>query len=406
MHERLTLPRRLHLFSIADFRRLWFVGFTLCVVRWLEMLALALFAYELTGSAFVVAMLTMLRLLPMGLFGAFVGAAAERFDRRRVLVLVVAMSMTASLALAILASLDAIAVWHLAAASFVNGLGWAADHPVRRMMIGDSVGAERIGAALSIDTATNNGTRVLGPVLSGLLLSELGITSVFWFSVALYLPSFAAAIRIDMRRQTPATRPPSVLASIREGLGWLRSDRRLIGVFVMTIIFNVFGWPATSMVPVIGTDHLGLGPKGVGLLAACDGIGGLLGALFIAGLARPAWYGRIYTGAVGLYLVMVVCFASAPVTVLAGVALFLGGMSGASFAVMQATLVYRAAPVAMRARLLGVISVCIGTGPIGFLYLGFLAEAFSPRTATMALAAQGILVLLLTRRYWLATLRL
>src|SRR5438477_6121609 len=131
------------------------------------MLALALFAYKLTGSAFVVAMLTMLRLLPMALFGAFIGAAAERFDRRRVLALVVATSTTVSLALAILASFDAIVVWHLAAASFVNGLAWVADNPVRRMMIGDSVGAERIGSALSIDTATNNGTRILGPALSG-----------------------------------------------------------------------------------------------------------------------------------------------------------------------------------------------------------------------------------------------
>jgi hypothetical protein len=60
----------------------------------------------------------------------------------------------------------------------------------------------------------------------------------------------------------------------------------------------------------------------------------------------------------------------------------------------------------MRARLLGVISVCIGTGPIGFLYLGWLAEAFTPRIATMALAAQGLLVMLATRRYWLPTLRL
>src|SRR5262245_60164740 len=130
------------------------------------MLALALFAYQLTGSAFVVAMLTMLRLLPMGLFGAIIGAAAERLDRRRALVLVVAASMAVTLALAILASLDAIEVWHLAAASFANGVGWAADHPVRRMMIGDAVGTERIGAALSVDTATNNGTRVLGPILS------------------------------------------------------------------------------------------------------------------------------------------------------------------------------------------------------------------------------------------------
>lgn len=382
------------------------MGFAICVVRWLEMLALAVFAYQITGSAFVVAMLAMLRLLPMGLFGAVIGAAAERFDRRRVLILVVATSMVVTLTLAILASLGAIEVWHLAVASFINGNGWAADHPVRRMMIGDAVGAERIGAALSVDTATNNGSRVLGPMLSGLLLAEYGITSVFWFSLALYAPALVAALRIGMRRQTAATKPASFITSIREGLAWLHRDRRLTGVFVMTIIFNIFGWPATSMVPVIGTDYLNLGPKGVGLLASCDGVGGLLGALIIAAVARAAWYGRIYVSAVALYLVMVVFFATAPGIAVAAASLFLGGMFGAGFAVMQATLVYRAAPVEMRARLLGVVSVCIGTGPIGFLYLGFLAEMFTPRTATVALAAQGMLVMLLTRRYWVSALRL
>jgi len=64
------------------------------------------------------------------------------------------------------------------------------------------------------------------------------------------------------------------------------------------------------------------------------------------------------------------------------------------------TLVYRDSPVEMRARLLGVLSVCIGTGPIGFVYLGFLAEAFTPRAGTIALAVQGLLAMLLTRRYW------
>lgn len=394
------------LFSIADFRRLWFVGFAICVVRWLEMLALAVFAYQITGSAFVVAMLAMLRLLPMGLFGAVIGAAAERFDRRRVMILVVVTSMVVTLVLAILASFDAIEVWHLALASFINGTGWAADHPVRRMMIGDAVGSERIGAALSVDTATNNGSRVLGPMLSGFLLAEYGITSVFWFSLALYAPALVAALAIGMRRKTPATKPPSFITSIREGLAWLHRDRRLIGVFLITIIFNIFGWPATSMVPVIGTDYLNLGPKGVGLLASCDGVGGLLGALIIATVARAAWYGRIYVSAVALYLLMVVFFATAPVTAVAAVALFLSGMSGAGFAVMQATLVYRAAPVEMRARLLGVVSVCIGTGPLGFLYLGFLAEMFTPRTATVALAVQGMIVMLLTRRYWASAVRL
>jgi MFS family permease len=395
----------LQLFSLADFRRLWLAGFALSVVRWLEMLALALFAYRLTGSAFVVAALTVLRLLPMALFGAFVGAAAERFDRRRVLALVVATSMTVSLTLAILASVGALAIWQLAAASFVSGLAWVADNPVRRMMIGDAVGAERMGAALAIDTATNNGTRILGPVLGGLLLAEFGITGVFWLSVAFYLPSLVAVLRIGMRRHGPAAKPPSFVSSIREGLGWVRRDRRMLGVFVITIIFNVFGWPATSMVPVIGTDHLALSPKGVGFLAAFDGFGGLVGALFIAGRAPVAWYGRMYTAAVGLYLVMVVCFAAAPVASLAAAALCLSGMFQAVFAVTQSTLVYQSAPVAMRARLLGVLSVCIGTGPIGFLYLGFLADLIAPRFATMALAAQGVIVMFVTRRYWIGLLR-
>ena len=382
------------------------MGFVICVVRWLEMLALALFAYQITGSAFVVAMLTMLRMLPMGLFGAIIGAAAERFERRHALTLVVATSMAVTLALAILASLGAIQVWHLAVASFINGLGWAADHPVRRMMVGDVVGADRIGPGLSIDTATNNASRVLGPMLSGLLLAQYGITSVFWFSLALYALGLVAALRIRMPGRTIAANPSSFITSIREGLAWVRRDPRLIGVFGITVIFNVFGWPFTSMIPVIGTDYLNLGPKGVGLLAACEGVGGLTGALLIAGLVRPAWYGRVYVYSVTLYLVMLIGFAIAPGIPLAAVSLFLAGMFGAGFAVMQATLVYRSSPVEMRARLLGVASVCIGVGPIGFLYLGFLAEVLTPRIATVALGVQGMLALLLTRRYWVSALRL
>ena len=103
---------------------------------------------------------------------------------------------------------------------------------------------------------------------------------------------------------------------------------------------------------------------------------------------------------------MVLVFAMAPAVPIASVALFVGGMSGAAFAVMQVTLVYRSAPVDMRARLLGVVSVCIGTGPIGFLYLGLLTEWLSPRYGTVALALQGIIVMVLTRRYWLGVLRL
>src|SRR5512143_1093878 len=103
-------------------------------VRWVETVAVGVFVYQQTASAFIVAMMTMLRLLPMGLFGAFIGAFAERLERRTTLIIVVASMVVTSLVLAILAHLHLLEVWHLALASFINGVGWATDNPVRRVM--------------------------------------------------------------------------------------------------------------------------------------------------------------------------------------------------------------------------------------------------------------------------------
>ena len=95
-------------------------------------------------------MLTMLRLLPMGLFGAFLGAAAEHMDRRFALLLIVLSQAATSATIALLAVFDAVQVWHLACAAFMNGIAWAADNPVRRAMIGQAAGAARMGAAMSM----------------------------------------------------------------------------------------------------------------------------------------------------------------------------------------------------------------------------------------------------------------
>lgn len=395
-------PSRGWLLGIADFRRLWVVGLMVLVVRWLEVLAVGIFTYQETSSAFLVAMMTMLRLLPMGLFGAVLGAVAERLERRSALIFVLAAMLATSAAVALLASFDALEVWHLAVAGLVNGLGWATDNPIRRMMIGDAVGAARMGPAMSLDVGTSNASRMLGPTVGGMVLAHSGIAGVFWLGVALYAVALAAALRIQLRSRTGAADSASVLQRILEGLAWARGDRRLRGVLTVTVIYNIFGWPATSMIPVLGKDLLQLGPEGVGLLAALDGVGAFAGALAIATFGRPQWYGRIYVGGTAIFLAMFVAFALTPSVVPAGAALLLLGIGGAGFGVMQATLVYMLAPVEMRGRLLGLLSVCIGVGPVGFFYLGFLAELLGAQAATVALAAQGLLALLLARSWWRA----
>ena len=385
-----------------DFRRLWLIGLVVFSVRWLEMLAVAVFAYQRTGSPFVVALLTMLRMLPMALFGALIGAAAERVERRRALVLVVASMLLCSIALALLAWSDALEVWHLALASFIRRLTWTTDNPVRRTMIGEVVGPERMGAAMSIDVGANNASRMLGPTVGGILLATLGIGGAFAVSVAGYLVAAMVALRVRHRNTAALSTAAGVLERMIEGLVLVRRDPRLSGTMVITVIYNTFGWPFTSMIPVIGQDNLGLGAAGIGLLASMDGVGAFCGAIAIALCAKPPHFARLYVGGVALYLLMLPVFALAPGPLLAGSVLLLTGLANSGFSIMQATLVHLAAPPEMRSRVFGVLSVCIGVGMIGFLHLGWLASIIGATWAIVTIGAEGLVALLLTRRWWRA----
>jgi len=296
-------------------------------------------------------------------------------------------------------------VWHLAVASFANGVAWAADNPVRRVMIGEVVGSERMGAAMAIDVGANNASRMLGPTIGGLMLAHIGIAGAFTVSVACYALALIAALRLQHRNAVAPAASGAVFTHILEGLLLARRDPRLVAVLTVTIVYNVFGWPFTSMLPVIGQDSLHLAPGGIGMLASMDGIGAFLGAIVIALWVRPAQFNRLYIGAVLSYLVLVVGFALAPDIGFAGAALLLTGLANSGFSVMQATLIYLAAPAEMRSRLYGVLSLCIGSGLVGFLHLGIMAELIGAPWAAVLSACEGLLVLALTWRWWRQLLR-
>ena len=388
------------LFRQPDFVRLWSVGLVVFVVRWLETLAIGVFVYRDTGSAFAVAMMTMLRMLPMGLFGALIGALAERMDRRRVLIFVVAQMMATSATLAVLAFTGHLAIWHLAIACFLNGLNWATDNPIRRAMMGDIVGGERMGRAMSADVASNNSSRMLGPIVGGILLAGVGIEGAFALCALLYVFAVWSAIRVTAPLPQASAAGTSILARMADGLAVVRRDQRLIGTLLVTVIYNVFGWPFSAMVVVIGKDSLGLGPVGIGVLSSMEGVGAFLGAMAVAVWVRPRHYRFVYVGGVVLYLCMLIVVAQVPNTTIAGLALLCCGVGGAGFAIMQNTIVYLAAPQDMRGRVLGILSVCIGTAAIGFFILGTVAQIFGVVPACTATGIAGLACVAITWKYW------
>jgi MFS family permease len=387
--------------AVPDFRRLWVVGLALSVARWLEMLVIGVVVFQQTGSAFLVATMTLLRLMPLGLFGALIGVLADRVPRQRALLGVLALQAAAVGALSAFALADALAVWQLALASFLSGAGWAADNPVRRMMIGEAVGSSRMSAAMSLDVMASNASRIAGPAVGGTMLALLGAGMAFGLSALLYLGAVVVALglRCGMAASAPARRDP-VLLELRESFRLVRRVPALRGVLVVTVIFNLFGWPCASMIPVIGQASLGLGAEGVGILASMEGVGALAGAALVGALAKPGSYARIYVGGTGLYMAMNLAFAVAPQPLQAGLALLAGGIGAAGFASMQATLTYLSTAREARGRALGLLATAIGTGLLGFLQLGLLAEWLGAPMATVVVSAEGLLALVATGRLW------
>jgi MFS family permease len=393
------------LLDIADFRRLWLIGLVVFAVRWLEMLVVGVFVYQRTGSAFEVALMTLLRMAPMVLFGPLLGAVAERLQRRNAQIAVCATMLITAIVVAMLAYAGSLEVWHLAVASFCNGVAWAADNPVRRVMIGEVVGPERMSAAMALDVGANNASRMLGPTIGGLVLAGIGISGALTISVVCYALAMAAALRVRHNNTFAPAKTGAVLNRIVEGLMLARQDPKLIAILTVTIIYNVFGWPFTSMIPVIGQDRLHLAASGIGILASMDGIGAFFGAIAIALWARPTHFNRLYVGAVVSYLILLIGFALAPASWFAGTALLLTGLSNSGFSVMQATLIFLAAPAEMRSRLYGVLSLCIGSGLVGFLHLGLVAELIGAPWATTISGLEGLVALALTWRWWRLLLR-
>ena len=388
-----------------EFRRLWAAGVVQFLVRWLEVLVFGVYTYQETGSAFLVAGMTMLRLLPLALLGVPFGALAARIQRRTGLVVTMSTLAATAGVLMVVAALGHLAVWHLGVASVVNGITWAADNPLRRGLIGDVAGLRRMGSAMAFDVGASNASRLVGPGLGGLLLAESGMAAVFGLAAMLYLGALIAVLRLSHRDAPQVAPRVSLTATLSAGFVAARASPRLAGALWLTILYNVFAWPVLSMVPVIGQDRLGLAADGIGILASMEGDGTLIGALALAAFSKPSTYGRLYVGGVVLFLAVMPLFALSTQPLAAGAALIVAGLGQAAFSIMQATIVFIAAPVERRMQAMGLLTMCIGLGPLGFLMLGWLAEGFGATAAALVSSGAGLVMLAATWRWWRACWR-
>lgn len=168
-----------NLFAVADYRRMWAIGAFCGVARWLEFVAIAIFAYELTHSPELVALLAVLRMLPYVLLGFGMGALADAVDRKPLLIASLLFMAVVSGAMAFLTLSGAAGYALVAAATMASGAFWTTDMPVRRRLLVDAVAQNDLAAALGFDNSTMYAARALGPLIGGTTYQFLGIEGIY-----------------------------------------------------------------------------------------------------------------------------------------------------------------------------------------------------------------------------------
>jgi len=379
-----------------DYRRIWGAGVAAGICRWLEILAAGVYAFEVTGSPFLVAFLFFLRLTPLVLFGSVIGTLADRWSPKIFLVAGLTLGAVAAAALALLLVLGQADYWIVAIAVFASGIVWSMDMPLRRRMLGDVAGTERLVTGLSFDGATNNATRAFGPFLGGILYQLFGAAGAFSLTATLYAIGVVLVVRVGLER-APAAKNVAVthiLADLREAFSLAVRDKDILRILLVTVVFNVFCLPFISMIPVLGEDTLGLSAGWTGVLAALEGGGALIGALTLTIANPPLGTRRIYFVGVLFYVVFMLVAGFITLALPMAAVILCIGLSAGAFTATQAPLVYNIAPPHMRSRIFGILAICIGIGIVGVVNIGLMAEWFGAPIAVRVVAIEGFVAMI------------
>jgi len=393
MDAALDPPRAQALFGNGSFLRLWIGGAIGNAMRWLEMLVAGIFAWDLTHSATLVALVTVARTLPMLLAGAFAGAVAEAVSRKAMLVGGFFLMAAVAATLWLLAATGMLLLWHIVAGGIVAGSVWATDMAVRRRMIAEVVHPARLAQAVALDSVTNSVTRMVGPLLGGATFQSFGLAGSYLASCSLLLlaATIVAGLRVAQERQV--LQLGRIAGDILQGLALARRHPIIRQVLLITIVMNMFGFSYTALIAPMGLHEFAVAPVLVGLLAAAEPTGAVLNGLALAaGLVKEP-HPRVMILGTGVFLCGIALAAAAPWYALAWLLLLLGGLGTAAFSAMQSTLILAAAPAAMRSRVMGILTVCIGTGPLGVVAAGTLSDRIGERHAMLAMALVGLVAL-------------
>ena len=375
----------------------YFVGNALSASGgWFQNLAAALLIYRLTHSAFLLGLLNFCQFIPVLVLAPWTGSAADRFDRRRLLLTAQTTAAALAATLALLAWSGLAAAWVVILFALGLGVTSATSIPPQRALLASLVEREDLPTAVALNSMTYNLARAIGPALGAASVEYLGIPASFLLNSFSYLVFVGALLAIRPRAQETAARETSRL---RDALGLLRADPRLLAFLIVVAAVGFASDPVNTLAPAFA-HAFHRKDTVAGFIIGAFGAGAVTAALFVAG--RVAGSRRRMAITLTLLGGGVIAFALSPWLPLAFVLLFVAGFGYLASNTSATTRLQLGVSEAQRGRMMALWGVAfLGLRPLASLADGAIASAAGVRTAGVILALPALLgaVLLVLLRH-------
>ncbi len=294
--------------------RLFFGGQGISLIgTWMTRVATAWLVYRLTGSAFLLGLVSFASQIPILFLGPFAGVWVDRLNRHRVLVVTQVLSMLESFALAVLALTHIITVGEIIWLNLFQGAVNAFDMPARQAFVIEMVEhPEDLGNAIALNSSLVNAARLIGPSVAGLIIAAVGEGYCFLIDGFSYMAVIASLLAMVIVMRHAEHKHESVLAELREGWNYVCGFRPIWSILLLLALISLVGMPYTTLMPIFAGKILHGGAHTLGFLMAAVGVGALIGAVTLAARKTVLGLGRVIPATAAGFGAGLMAFSQSP----------------------------------------------------------------------------------------------
>lgn len=371
----------------------------------MQMIARGWLIYSLTASALDLAWVTISFMFPSVLFSLYGGVLADRFPKRRLVVIAQTLNCLATLVMAAIIFANKVTLWDFICFGFFNGTVLALSMPARQAFIPELIPQPLIFTAMALNNTGWNLSRLIGPAFAGGLIawiadgneqSAFGVGIVYLVIASLYLVSALTTLLVSVPGSPESASRSGTLSEMRQGFDYAFSHPRVLGLLVLSIIPFLFGMPINTLLPAFNQDILGGHADTLGFLISAMGGGAIVGSVLMAAMGGLRNKGRwLVISALGWGLLTVVFGLSENMLVAVLVMALVGLLSSWNMSLNRGLLQHEVAS-GMRGRIMSIDMMSHGLMPLGLLPISWIAQSHGVDVALMVSGLAFVLLILLS----------